>query len=149
MTIAALCVMSPQPYPESGALGQTITLASIVTLPEMQPRTIGLHLPTLRRYKQAMEAGEVFPPILLAGVNGALVLVDGWHRLEAMRALGLWEGVAEVRNADSMAEARLWGYEANRKGIEMAIQWAFEQKIIPRRLSLDELFDDVTASLNP
>jgi 4,5-dihydroxyphthalate decarboxylase len=40
------------------------------------------------------------------------------------------------------------GYEANRKGIEMAIQWSYEQKIIPRMISIDELFNDVTASLN-
>lgn len=39
------------------------------------------------------------------------------------------------------------GFEANRKGIGMAIDWALEQKIIPRRLSVEELFDDVTASL--
>ncbi len=39
------------------------------------------------------------------------------------------------------------GFEANRKGIGMAIDWAFEQKIISRRLSVEELFDDVTASL--
>jgi 4,5-dihydroxyphthalate decarboxylase len=39
------------------------------------------------------------------------------------------------------------GFAANRKGIGMAIDWAFEQKIIPRRLSVEELFDDVTASL--
>ncbi len=94
---------------------KTVSLASIVTLPEMQPRDKGLNLATVRRYKQAMEAGEMFPPILLAQVNGALVLADGWHRLEAMRALGLWEAVAEVRDAGSMTEVRLWGYEANRK----------------------------------
>jgi 4,5-dihydroxyphthalate decarboxylase len=29
----------------------------------------------------------------------------------------------------------------------MAIDWALDQKIIPRRLSVDELFDDVTGSL--
>jgi 4,5-dihydroxyphthalate decarboxylase len=40
------------------------------------------------------------------------------------------------------------GLEANRKGIEMAIDWSFEQKIIPRRLKVDELFDDTTANLN-
>lgn len=40
------------------------------------------------------------------------------------------------------------GMQANRKGLEMAIQWSYEQKIIPRRLSLDELFDDVTRNLN-
>ncbi len=39
------------------------------------------------------------------------------------------------------------GLEANRKGIAMAIDWAFEQKIIPRRLSVDELFDETTAAL--
>ena len=39
------------------------------------------------------------------------------------------------------------GLEANRKGLEMAIQWSFEQKIIPRKFSVDELFDDTTASL--
>jgi 4,5-dihydroxyphthalate decarboxylase len=39
------------------------------------------------------------------------------------------------------------GLEANRKGLEMAIDWSYEQKIIPRRLKVDELFDDVTAGL--
>jgi 4,5-dihydroxyphthalate decarboxylase len=39
------------------------------------------------------------------------------------------------------------GLEANRKGLELAIQWSFEQKIIPRMLSVDELFDETTAAL--
>ncbi|MDX3906490.1 MAG: phosphate ABC transporter substrate-binding protein [Pigmentiphaga sp.] len=39
------------------------------------------------------------------------------------------------------------GLEANRKGLEMAIDWSYEQKIIPRRFSVDELFDDTTAAL--
>jgi len=39
------------------------------------------------------------------------------------------------------------GLEANRKGLQIAIDWALDQKIIPRRLSVDELFDDVTANL--
>jgi 4,5-dihydroxyphthalate decarboxylase len=39
------------------------------------------------------------------------------------------------------------GLEANRKGLQLAIDWAFEQKIIPRKLSVDELFDDTTAAL--
>jgi 4,5-dihydroxyphthalate decarboxylase len=39
------------------------------------------------------------------------------------------------------------GMEANRKGIELAIDWALDQKIIPRRLSYEELFDELTASL--
>jgi 4,5-dihydroxyphthalate decarboxylase len=39
------------------------------------------------------------------------------------------------------------GLEANRKQFEMAIQWSYEQKIIPRMLSVDELFTDLTAGL--
>jgi 4,5-dihydroxyphthalate decarboxylase len=39
------------------------------------------------------------------------------------------------------------GLEANRKGLEMAIEWSFEQKIIPRRLEVDELFDETTTNL--
>jgi 4,5-dihydroxyphthalate decarboxylase len=39
------------------------------------------------------------------------------------------------------------GLEANRKGLALAIEWAFEQKIISRKLSVDELFDATTANL--
>ncbi len=39
------------------------------------------------------------------------------------------------------------GLEANRKCLQTAIDWALDQKIIPRALSIDELFDDVTGSL--
>ncbi|MDR5832302.1 phosphate ABC transporter substrate-binding protein [Caballeronia sp. LP006] len=39
------------------------------------------------------------------------------------------------------------GLEANRKGIQLAIDWALDQKIIPHRLTVDELFDDVTGAL--
>lgn len=40
-----------------------------------------------------------------------------------------------------------FGLENNRKAFEMAIEWSYEQKIIPRRLKVDELFDDNTAGL--
>ncbi|WP_250523658.1 MULTISPECIES: phosphate ABC transporter substrate-binding protein [unclassified Caballeronia] len=49
--------------------------------------------------------------------------------------------------ADALATLPPVGVEANRKGLALAIEWAFEQKIISRRLSVDELFDDTTASL--
>ena len=42
-----------------------------------------------------------------------------------------------------------FGLEANRQALTMAIDWSYEQKIIPRRLSVDELFDDATAGLVP
>jgi 4,5-dihydroxyphthalate decarboxylase len=41
-----------------------------------------------------------------------------------------------------------YGFKAIQKTINMAIDWAYEQKIIPRKLSMDELFDDTTGTLN-
>ena len=40
-----------------------------------------------------------------------------------------------------------FGVEANRKGLELAIDWSLEQKIIPRRMSVDDLFCDATRYL--
>jgi 4,5-dihydroxyphthalate decarboxylase len=62
----------------------------------------------------------------------------------------LFRMIVESRGFAPAAAAALppLGLEANRKGLEMAIDWSFEQKIIPRRLQVDELFDDVTAQLN-
>ena len=42
-----------------------------------------------------------------------------------------------------------FGLEANRKGIQLAIDWAFEQKIIPHKMSVDYLFHKNTADLVP
>jgi 4,5-dihydroxyphthalate decarboxylase len=42
-----------------------------------------------------------------------------------------------------------FGVEANRKALQFAIDWALEQHIIPRRLEVDELFDDATRGLLP
>jgi 4,5-dihydroxyphthalate decarboxylase len=41
------------------------------------------------------------------------------------------------------------GLDANRKALQLAIDWALEQRIIPRRLEVDELFDDTTRKLLP
>lgn len=51
--------------------------------------------------------------------------------------------------APDTAKAKLppVGLEGNRKGIAAAIELAFEQKIIPRRLSVDELFAGVPEDL--
>lgn len=39
------------------------------------------------------------------------------------------------------------GVEANRKSLEFVIDYALQQKIIPRRFTVDELFDDTTRAL--
>ena len=70
------------------------------------------------------------------------------HRPDVVREI--YRLLAESRaQAPAAAVAGLppLGFQANRVGLAMAIDWAVEQKIIPRRLSVEELFDDVTASL--
>jgi 4,5-dihydroxyphthalate decarboxylase len=61
----------------------------------------------------------------------------------------LYRMVVESREAAETVPAAFppIGLEANRKGLQLAVDWALDQKIIPRRLSVDELFDDVTGSL--
>jgi 4,5-dihydroxyphthalate decarboxylase len=40
-----------------------------------------------------------------------------------------------------------FGVEANRRNLEVAIDFAYRQRLIPRRFAVDELFDDVTRTL--
>lgn len=40
-----------------------------------------------------------------------------------------------------------FGVEANRKSLELVIKYAAQQRVIPRRYEVDELFDDVTRAL--
>jgi len=40
-----------------------------------------------------------------------------------------------------------FGLEANRKNLQLVIDYAWEQDMLPRKLTVDELFTDVTASL--
>jgi 4,5-dihydroxyphthalate decarboxylase len=39
------------------------------------------------------------------------------------------------------------GVEANRRSLELVINYAFQQKVIPRKFTVDELFDDTTRIL--
>jgi 4,5-dihydroxyphthalate decarboxylase len=58
--------------------------------------------------------------------------------------------LVESRNAAPASALETFppvGLEENRKGLDMAIQWSYEQKIIPRRFSVDELFDDAMTAL--
>jgi 4,5-dihydroxyphthalate decarboxylase len=64
----------------------------------------------------------------------------------------LFRMVVESRKAappEALGTIPPFGVEANRKAIELAIDWALEQRIIPRRLEVDELFDDNTRGLLP
>jgi 4,5-dihydroxyphthalate decarboxylase len=40
-----------------------------------------------------------------------------------------------------------FGLEANRRNLEVAIDYVYQQRLIPKRFKVDELFDDVTRKL--
>jgi 4,5-dihydroxyphthalate decarboxylase len=59
----------------------------------------------------------------------------------------------EARQADSRStsgsalDPYRFGVEANRRSLETIIGYALQQQLIPRRFTVDELFDDVTRAL--
>lgn len=57
------------------------------------------------------------------------------------------------RNKDMMGSAAApdlvpFGIEANRKPLELIVDYAFQQALIPRRYAVEELFDQTTRGLN-
>jgi 4,5-dihydroxyphthalate decarboxylase len=59
--------------------------------------------------------------------------------LESKRAAGL--------PAAGAIDMQPFGVEANRRNLEVAIDYAHQQRLIPRRFEVEELFDDVTRAL--
>ncbi|KAB1069931.1 ParB/RepB/Spo0J family partition protein [Methylobacterium planeticum] len=66
------------------------------------------------RYAKAMMAGAEFPPILVARLAGAPILLDGWHRVEAARRIGMVTFPAILIDR-APAELRWAAAEANAK----------------------------------
>ena len=81
-------------------------------------------------------------------INHMFVVHDEVARTRPDVVKEIFRMLTESRAAtDATAVFPPIGLEPNRKQFEMAIDWSFEQKIIPRRLSVDELFTDETAAL--
>jgi hypothetical protein len=60
-----------------------------------------------------MGTGAVFPPLLAADVNGALILVDGFHRRAAMEEVGIEEAEVQIQPCKSLNGAHWLGFDAN------------------------------------
>lgn len=82
-----------------------VSIADIVTRADWQVRA-KVDPGTVRSYAGAMRSGGNFPPIVLARINGALYLVDGWHRLGAAQLNGEASISAEV--TDMTADEAQW-----------------------------------------
>jgi 4,5-dihydroxyphthalate decarboxylase len=59
----------------------------------------------------------------------------------------LKRGKAGVGAADG-PDLLPFGVEANRKPLQLIIDYCAQQALIPRRVAVDELFDDTTRGLN-
>lgn len=79
--------------PAGGLIG--VPVGAVVLDEEMQIRK-RTDPNIVQKYAAGIEAGSPFPPITLACIEGALVLVDGWHRFYARQSLGEAKVVAFV-----------------------------------------------------
>jgi hypothetical protein len=70
-------------------------LTHIVRDPDLRPRG-AVDRTIVYKYADALREGATFPPILLLDVEGALLLVDGWIRVEAYQLSGRKQIAAEV-----------------------------------------------------
>ncbi len=69
-----------------------------------------LNKAAISRYKEAYKFGHALPPIRVADVDGMLILIDGWHRLTALRELAIPHVNAEItpmERADALWEASI------------------------------------------
>lgn len=89
----------------------TVQIASLLRDRRFQLRG-KLDKSTIQRYAAVYRAGKEMPPIKVAKVNGAPVVVDGWHRLAALESIGRTEVEAEIVTATEK-EARWLAAEAN------------------------------------
>ncbi len=53
----------------------------------------------------------------------------------------------QTGNLENRIDTSPFGLDANRRNLEVAIDYVHRQKLIPRRYAVDELFDDVTRAL--
>lgn len=70
-----------------------VEIAALARMPEYQMRRdrrgeVVLDRGTVSRYAAAYRSGEALPPVRVAVVAGAPLLVDGWHRVKALEEIG-------------------------------------------------------------
>ena len=85
-------------------------------------------------------------------INHMVVVKQSLSKSDPSAVGEVFRLLAESKKAAGMPKAGeidafTFGVEACRKGLEMAIRFAEQQKLLPRPLTVDELFDDATRQL--
>lgn len=93
---------------------RTLKISSLVRDPSIQPRT-ELDKDSVQQYADAMERGEVFPPITVFKIDGKNVVAAGWHRIAAAEACNAASIRAEVHDGMTLRDAKLFAISDNAK----------------------------------
>jgi len=86
-------------------------------------------------------------------INHMVVVKDSLSRSNADAVHEIYRLLRESKKAAGLPkqgdlDLNPFGVEANRRNLEVAIDFAYRQRLIPRRFEVDELFDDVTRGLD-
>jgi len=96
----------------SSATVATLPIASLRLDGDTQARG-SINPAVVDDYRERMEAGDTFPPIVVFDDGAELWVADGFHRLQAAAAAGHTHAPAEVRTG-TREEARWYAAGANR-----------------------------------
>ncbi len=85
-------------------------------------------------------------------INHMVVVKESLSRSDPRAVQEIYRLLAESKQAEGLPakgelDANPFGVEANRRNLEVAIDYVHRQGLIPRRFEVDELFDDVTRAL--
>ena len=85
-------------------------------------------------------------------INHMIVVKESLARSNPQAVRETYRLLKEARRAGGAAPASEfdmapYGMEANRSALDVAIDYSFQQGLIPRRLAVDELFDELSRSL--
>lgn len=99
----------------------------------------------------AAEAAKWYARCGVVPVNHLVVVTESLAKSRPDVVAGVY-GLLK-RNKDQMGPAAApdlipFGIEANRKPLELIVDYAFQQALIPRRYGVEELFDETTRGLN-
>jgi 4,5-dihydroxyphthalate decarboxylase len=85
-------------------------------------------------------------------INHMVVVTESLSKSSPWAVAEVFRLLAESKKAAGLPAATgpdpfPLGVEANRKSLELVINYAVQQRLIPRRFGVDELFDDVTRAV--
>ena len=105
--------MNINPFDSFASNAKRFELSDFIVDTELLQIRAKMNQSQIRQYADDMKKGDVFPPLTLAKINDVLYLVDGFHRYEALRYLGITFCDATVQSVDSIHAARLLAIRLN------------------------------------